>query len=307
MDRAAAAYEGRPSEGGAGCGVMAESNQGSYRVGNLDVQVVSDGTFLQDAGILFGVVPKVMWQRVVTDLNDRNQTRLDLNCLLVRGHGRTVLIETGMGNKLDERRRTVIYPGDYGHLLGNLDRLGVHPGGVDIVVNTHLHGDHCGWNTVVLHGRLMPTFPNARYYVQRGEYEVALRPNERTAVAYLSENFAPLMEHSQLELVDGEYQITPEIRLLPAPGHTQDHACVVLTSAGETAVYAGDLVHHAVQLERPPWIPALDILPLVSLETKKRLTEEMVRDNALVIITHAPFPGAGRLRNADGRNQWAPA
>jgi len=282
------------------------SSPARYSVGNLSVQVISDGAFLQDAGTLFGVVPKVMWERVVDDLNDRNQILLGLNCLLVRGSGHTVLIETGFGNKLDERHRRAIFPGDYGHLLENLGRAGVQPSDVDIVVNTHVHADHCGWNTVSVHGRLLPTFPNARYYMQRGEYEAALQPNERTRATYLSENFLPLAESNQLELVDGEHQITGEIRMLPSPGHTEDHACVVISSGGETALYTGDLIHQAIQLERPAWIPALDVLPLVSLETKKRLSAQMVRDRALIVITHAAFPGAGRLAAADGRHTWQP-
>jgi glyoxylase-like metal-dependent hydrolase (beta-lactamase superfamily II) len=283
------------------------SDPALYHVGSLSLQVVSDGTFLQDAGTLFGVVPKVMWERVVEGLNATNQITLGLNCLLVRGGSRTVLIETGFGNKLDERHRRAIFPGDYGHLLENLNRLGVQPNDIDVVVNTHLHADHCGWNTVSVHGRLLPTFPNARYFMQRGEYDVALEPNERTRATYLSENILPLVEAGQLELVEDEFQVTPEIRLLPTPGHTQDHACVVISSGGETGIYTGDLVHQAVQLERPAWIPALDVLPLVSLETKKRLSAQMIRERALVIITHAAFPGAGRLLESDGRKAWQPA
>jgi glyoxylase-like metal-dependent hydrolase (beta-lactamase superfamily II) len=283
------------------------SSPALYRVGSLTVQVISDGVFLQDAGTLFGVVPKVLWERVVDGLNDRNQVTLGLNCLLVRGSGRTVLIETGFGNKLDDRHRRVIFPGDYGHLLENLAREGVQPADVDVVVNTHLHADHCGWNTVSVHGRLLPTFPNARYYMERGEYEAALQPNERTRATYLSENFLPVAEAAQLELVEGEHQITSEIRFLPTPGHTQDHACVVISSGGEFAIYTGDMVHQAVQLERPAWIPALDTLPLVSLETKKRVAAQMIRDRALVIITHAAFPGAGRLLESEGRSQWQPS
>lgn len=278
--------------------------QAVYRLSDLEIRVLSDGTFLQDAGTLFGVVPKVMWERTTPDLNDRNQVPLALNCLLIRGHGHTVLVETGMGNKLDERRRTTIFPGDYGYLLEGLAAAGVQPGDVTAVVNTHLHLDHCGWNTVELDGRFLPTFPNARYYVQRGEYEVALQPNERTRATYLSENFQPLLESGQLEMADGELQITSDIRFLPAPGHTQDHACVVISAGGENALYTGDLVHSAIGLERIAWIPALDVLPLISLETKRRLTEQMIREQTLVVITHAPFPGAGRLSESDGRRQW---
>lgn len=285
---------------------MASPGPRLYRVGDLELQVVSDGTLWMDAGAVFGLVPKVLWQRHTPQLNDQNQIPLALNCLLVRSPGRTVLVETGMGNKLDERHRSNIFPGDYGHLLGNLERAGVRPGEVDVVVNTHLHADHCGWNTVGLHGRNVPTFPRARYYVQRGEYEAALHPNERTRAAYLAENLLPLAESGQLELVEGEYQITPEIRFLPSPGHTQDHACVAIRSGGETALYTGDLVHHTTQIERMAWIAAFDTLPLVSLETKKHLVEQMIQENSLVVVTHAAFPGVGRLSESEDRRSWSP-
>jgi glyoxylase-like metal-dependent hydrolase (beta-lactamase superfamily II) len=277
-----------------------------YRLSDIEIRVLSDGSFLQDAGTLFGVVPKVMWERVTPDLNAHNQIPLALNCLLIRGRGQTVLVETGMGNKLDERRRTTFFPGDYGYLLQELAAAGVQPRDVTCVINTHLHLDHCGWNTIVNEGRFVPTFPNARYYVQRGEYDVALHPNERTRATYLSENFAPLLEVGQLEPVDGEAQITPEIRFLPSPGHTADHACVAVTAGSEHALYTGDMVHSAIGLERLPWIPALDVLPLVSLETKRRLTDQMIRERTLIAITHAPFPGVGRLSESNGRRQWTP-
>ena len=274
-----------------------------YRVGNVEIQVISDGTVWIDAGAVFGLVPKLLWERYTPELNERNQIPLGLNCLLVRAGGRTTLIETGAGNKLDERGRRN-YPGDYGHLLTALARAGVQPDDVDAVVNTHLHFDHCGWNTVAVHGRVLPTFPRARYYVQRGEYEVAMHPNERTRGTYFSENFAPLEENGQIELVEGEYQVTPEVRFLPSPGHTLDHACVAISSAGETAIYTGDLVHHVTHLERTPWISAFDVLPLMSLETKKRLVEQMVRQNALVIVAHAAFPGVGHVTQSDGHSTW---
>lgn len=275
----------------------------AFRVGSVDLQVVSDGTLWIDGGAVFGLVPKPLWQRVQPAVNEQNEVPLGLNCLLVRAGGRTLLIDTGLGNKLDDRRR-VFYHGDYGHLLENLARVGVQPSDLDIVINTHLHVDHSGWNTVALHGRTLPTFPQARYYVQRGEYEMTLHPNERTAAAYLADNVTPLRASGQLELIEGEYQITPEVRLLPTPGHTDSHACVVITSGGESAIYCGDLVHHVTQLERGAWIPAVDNFPLMTLETKKRLVERAIRDNALLIVTHAAFPGVGRMTEVEGRRRW---
>ncbi len=278
-----------------------------YAIGHLRLDVVSDGYFLQDAGGIFGLIPREMWEPLAGSPNERNRIPMALNCLLVRGDRRTVLIDTGAGDKIEPDRRERAYPGDYGHLLESLAALGVRPPDVDVVVNTHLHFDHCGWNTALVHGRAIPTFPNARYYIQRAEWEAAVNPNERTRAAYLADNILSLAESGQLELVEGESQITSAIRFLPTPGHTDGHAAVTVSAGGETAIYIGDLVQHTLQLERAPWVSAFDILPLVSMETKKRVVADAIRTGSLLISPHIPYPGAGRMREADGRPRFEPA
>ena len=278
----------------------------SYRLGNLDLHILSDGTFYQDAGAVFGVVPRVMWERIAGPLDQRYRMPLGLNCLLVRSHGKLVLIETGVGDKEGARRQAS--GAEEGNLLLELTTLGVRPEEVDAVVNTHLHADHCGWNTRRSEdGRLVPTFPRARYLIQRGEWEAAIHPNERTRATYLAENLLPLEEAGVLELIDGELSVTPEVTIIPARGHTEDHACVALTSGGETAIYIGDVVQHHVQLERTAWVSSFDVLPLVSMETKKRIVERAIRERALVVSVHSPYPGLGRLAmGEDGRRHWEP-
>jgi len=277
-----------------------------FQVGALRVDVVSDGYFLQDGGGVFGIVPRTLWEQHAGPPDDRHRLRMALNCLLVRDGTHTVLVDAGVGAKIEPRRREVAYPGDYGHLLDGLATIGVRPTEVTAVVNTHLHFDHCGWNTALVHGAPIPTFPNARYVVQRSEWEAATNPDERTRATYLQDNLAPLADSGQLELADGEVQVTPSLRLLPAPGHSAGHAVVVLSSGGETGIYMGDIVQHAAQIDRPAWVSAFDILPLVSMATKKRLVAEAMGVGALVLTTHAPYPGAGRIREEDGRPRYAP-
>jgi glyoxylase-like metal-dependent hydrolase (beta-lactamase superfamily II) len=281
-------------------------NGARYSLGNLRIDIVSDGYFLQDAGGLFGLVPRTLWEPVTGSPNERNLLPVPLNCVLVRGGGRTVLIDTGVGTKIDPTRREKVYPGDYGHLLESLARVGVRPPDVDVVVNSHLHFDHCGWNTANVHGAAIPTFPNARYIIQRGEWEAATHPNERTRTGYLADNILPLAESGLLELVEGEHQVSSEIRLLPAPGHTEGHAAVVLSSGGETAVYIGDMVQHASQMDRLPWIAAFDVLPLVSMETKRRAIQDALRSGSLIISPHIAYPGVGRMQEIDGRPRFVP-
>ncbi len=278
----------------------------THRLGNLDLQILSDGSFYQDAGAVFGVVPRIMWERVAGPLDEQYRIAIALNSLLVRSHDTLILIETGVGDKEGARRQAS--PAAEGTLLSDLDALGVRPDEIDVVINTHLHADHCGWNTRSLEdGRLVPTFPRARYLIQRGEWEAAIQPNERTRATYLGENLLPLEEAGVLELIDGEMAVTPEVTIITTPGHTQDHASVVLTSGGETALYIGDLVQHTVQLERTAWVSAFDVLPLLSMETKKRMVERAIRERALVVGVHCPYPGLGHLtRSEDGRRHWEP-
>jgi len=269
-----------------------------YRVGSLELVVLSDGTFRLDAGAVFGVVPRPMWEPVVDDLDDHHRTSLGLNCLLLQSDGKTVLIETGVGDK--GRKSWLASPLEQGNLLSDLAAHGLRTEDVDIVINTHLHADHCGWNTRYLPAeqgglaaghesddkRLMPTFPRARY---------------------LAENVTPLEESGRLELVEGETRVTSEVVIIPSPGHTEHHASVVITSGGAAALYVGDIAQHRVQLERTAWVSAFDVLPLVSLETKRRLMERAVQENALVISVHLPFPGAGRMTmTPEGRRRWQP-
>jgi glyoxylase-like metal-dependent hydrolase (beta-lactamase superfamily II) len=279
-----------------------------YTVGGFDIAVVSDGTFRLDGGAVFGIVPRVMWEPVIGSdrIDDKHRIPLGLNCMVVRRGGDVLLVETGMGDKLEGVARERTFPGEYGRLPGELAKLGIQPEDVTHVVNSHLHADHCGWNTRRDGERVVPTFPRARYFVQAGEYEAATHPNERTRGAYFAENFVPLEESGQLELVAGEREILPGVHFVPTPGHTVDHASIVLASGGETAIYIGDVAHHEVQVERPVWTAAFDLLPLVNMETKKKLFDRALRDRSLLICVHNSFPGVGRLTEQDGRRTFVP-
>ena len=278
-----------------------------YTVGKLDIAVLSDGYIKLDAGAVMGLIPRVMWEPIIgkENLDAEYRMRLGLNCMVVRSGDDVLLVDTGIGNKLTGAARDRAFPGENGKLLEGLAALGLTPADITVVANTHLHADHCGWNTVrETDGSVRPTFPNARYYIQAGEYEAAIHPNDRTRGTYFGENFAPLASSGQLELVDGEVEIMPGVQFWATPGHTWDHASIALSSSGETAIYTGDLVHHAVQVERPAWIAAFDVFPLTSLESKKKLAERALRENSLLICVHNPFPGVGRLTERDGRRTF---
>lgn len=278
----------------------------THRLGNLFLRVLTDGRYFQDAGAVFGIVPKVMWERLGIELNERHQMALGLNSLLLSSQGKTILIETGVGEK--ERPRAQSTPLEQGNLLDELRAAGVAPEDVDVVINTHLHADHCGWNTRRgADGEYVPTFPRARYLIQRGEWEAATHPNERTRATYLAENMQPLLDAGRVELVDGETRVTDEVTIIPTHGHTADHASVVLASGGETAIYIGDMVQHPAQLERAAWVSSFDTYPLEAMETKKAVVARAIDERQLVVAVHCDFPGLGYMtETADGKRRWTP-
>ncbi|HEX5140369.1 MAG TPA: MBL fold metallo-hydrolase [Dehalococcoidia bacterium] len=276
-----------------------------HKLGNLDLALLSDGNFYIDAGATFGIVPRVMWEPFAGKLDSRHRVTLGLNSLLLRSQDKLILLETGVGDKPSGWRRQSS-PASSGTLMTELDALGVRPEDIDVVINTHLHADHCGWNTRIVDGVAVPTFPNAEYMIVRDEWEAAMAPNERTRATYIEDNLLPVEQAGRLNLVDGETKVTDEVTIVPTPGHSAGHCSIVLSSGGETGIYIGDIAQIAVQLERTAWVSSFDIMPMVSIETKKRLVEQAIEENQLIIAVHAPFPGLGRMAlNEQGHRHWS--
>ena len=166
-------------------------------LGDFELTILSDGTYFLDAGSMFGVVPKSLWERRI-QVNARNLYDCGENSVLVRTGGKNILIETGIGNKLSDKMKAIYEPHE--QLLSSLASTGVAPEDIDIVINSHLHFDHCGWNTIYRDGKPVPTFPKAKYYVQKGEWEHGCKQLERDRVSYISDNYDPLISSGQMEL-----------------------------------------------------------------------------------------------------------
>jgi glyoxylase-like metal-dependent hydrolase (beta-lactamase superfamily II) len=268
------------------------------KLGELEFHILTDGTFRLDGGAMFGVIPRTMWERVAPP-DERNRITLSMNSLLIRTAGKRILVETGAGDKWDEKRRQ-IYAFAGRRLPKQLAAHGIEPEQIDIVVNTHLHFDHCGWNTRVVDGKVVPTFPNARYVVQRGELEHAKRPTERDRASYLPDNFEPVAAAGQWELVEGDREIAPGVELLRAPGHTADMMCVRLSGGGQSAVLLADLVPTTAHLPLP-WIMGFDLYPLTTLENKKKWLPELVQRGSVALFAHDVAVPAAHLHAQDGR------
>jgi len=255
-------------------------------IGDFELTIVSDGTYFLDGGAFFGVVPKTMWSRKAT-ADEQNRLDAGLNSLLIRTDTKTILVETGIGNKLPEKL-VQIYK-QPAHLLDNLHAAGVAPEDIDIVINTHLHFDHCGWNTVRRGDGFVATFPNAKYYAQRGEWEHGRRQLERDAISYMSPNYDPLVESGQMELIAGDREIVPGVSVKVFPGHTANMQAVIVSSGtgGEkkTACYISDLIPTSWHLDLT-WVMAFDVFPLDTIESKKNYYARAIPERWLTVFTH---------------------
>lgn len=254
----------------------------SFRLGDFELTAFSDGTYYLDGGAFFGIIPKILWQKKI-QADELNRVATGLNSVLVRTGKQTVLIETGIGNKLGERMQRIYEP--QAKLFENLKAGGVSPEEIDIVINSHLHFDHCGWNTVRRDGKIVPTFPKATYYAPRGEWEVGREQRERDAISYISENYDPLIESGQMRLLEGDAKIAPGISTRTYSGHTRSMQAIMLESDGQTACYISDLIPTTAHLDLT-WGMAFDLYPLETIANKKRFYAEAVPGKWLVMFTH---------------------
>jgi glyoxylase-like metal-dependent hydrolase (beta-lactamase superfamily II) len=264
-------------------------------LGDFELTVVSDGTYFLDGGGFFGVVPKSLWSKKVT-ADEQNRVSAGLNSLLVRTGKKNILIETGIGNKLVERMVRIY--GQPAQLLENLHAAGLAPEEIDIVINTHLHFDHCGWNTVNKDGKIVATFRRAKYYAPQGEWQYARHPSERDAISFISENYDPLVESGQMTLLSGGEEIVPGISVKTFPGHTAHMQAVFVRSGGQTACYISDLIPTSAHIDLT-WGMAFDLYPLQTIESRKQYYAEAIPARWLTVFTHDPTTPWGYVEKGE--------
>lgn len=265
---------------------------------DLQVYTVDAGRVWLDGGAMFGVVPRPLWERRI-EPDDRNRIPLAMRCLYIRKGETQILVDTGAGDKESDKFEKIYGIDNEGtptRLQDSLRRLEVEPEDIDLVVNTHLHFDHAGGNTVRdSGGELLPAFPNATYVIRRGEWDFAHRDNERIQASYLAHNFDPLAEAGVVEFLEEDGEVVPGVRVQRSPGHTPYHQTLVIDAGEDTLLYLADLVPTTAHVPLP-WIMGYDVEPLVTLESKRETLTRAARGEWVLIFEHDPEIAYGWAR-----------
>lgn len=271
------------------------------KLGAFEIYPVSDGRFRLDGGAMFGVVPKVLWEKCCP-ADELNRIPLSLTALLIRANGKNILVDTGLGSKEDEKFHRMFAVERTPTILESLKRLGVGADNIHVVINTHLHFDHAGGNTIREEdGSIRPAFPKARYLIQRGEFEDAARADERTRTSYRRDNFTPIAHINQWEFLHGDTELVPGVTAVVTAGHTRCHQSVKIESEGQVAFFLGDLIPTVSHLPLP-YIMGYDLSPIQTLETKRWVLDRAFEERWLLLFEHDPLVQAGYVRkDQDGK------
>ncbi len=262
--------------------------------------VLSDGFFHLDGGAMFGVVPKVLWEKL-NPPDEFNRIRLGLNCLLIKTAAENILVDTGIGTIYNEKFASMFGIEKPTNLLQGLAAFDLKPEDITKVILTHLHFDHAGGNCWKDEsGQIHPTFSNATYFVQRGELEYAKNPDPRSKGSYFPHNWQPLEASGQLEIIAGDCEIVPGVSVQVTGGHTRDHQIIKVQSEGRTACFLADLVPTDSHL-KTAYVMGYDLYPKTTMEVKEKVLQQALHENWLLIFEHAPKVRAGYLKEADGK------
>ncbi len=256
------------------------------KIGKYTLHVINSGYFGLDGGAMFGIIPKPLWQKT-NPPDEANRIKLATRNLFLTDGGRKILIDTGNGNKWDEKSKS-IYGFDFTDSLeGSLKELNLSPSDITDVILTHLHFDHTGGSTKIENGKIVPTFPNAKYFVQKKNYEWAMNPSERDRGSYLKNNFEPLMEEGVLTLIGGEETFDDEIEFVIVNGHTYAQQLIKISDSSNTILYCADLFPTTSHIPLP-YVMAYDLQPLVTVEEKKRILAKAIKENWKIFFEHDP-------------------
>ncbi|MCX7930345.1 MAG: MBL fold metallo-hydrolase [Chlorobi bacterium] len=269
------------------------------KFGKYSVQIIDVGRFGLDGGAMFGVVPKPLWSKAYHPGDAVNRIPMATRLLLLEWDDRRLLVDTGNGTKLSSKLREIyavspLYP-PLEHVLAD---AGIPPETITDVLLTHLHFDHAGGATRMNDGNIIPTFPNARYYVQADQLAWARNPTEKDRASFMPENYEPLADAGLLDTVEGSVHLTPELSVHPLFGHTQAMQVLLLQTDDGTLFYPADLLptHAHVPI---PYVMGYDNYPLTTIREKKQWLERAAREGWIVVFEHDAFVAAGTIAHTD--------
>jgi len=269
------------------------------KFGRFEILSIVENSFKIDGGAMFGVVPKIIWQKVYPP-DENNMVKLDINLLLIRADGENILIDAGIGDALSERQKKMFGVERSSHLEKGLAEQNLRPEDIDLVLLTHLHADHAGGvMSLDESGRKVPRFPNARHVVQIKEWKEAMHPDERTSATYFTSNLKILEEEKLLELIDGEDEAATGIRLINTGGHTPGHQAVLMEDGENEILWAGDIIPSTHHL-RIPYVASVDLFPRETMEQKKRFLQMCSRDGWILAFDHDLKVKLGKIEEKDG-------
>lgn len=269
-------------------------------IGNVDITSLTDGLLDFDLCNFFPDIPPEDWEPHASHLTPEGKVSFNLACFLVRSDGKTIAVDTGLGPKPSDAPET-----PWGELLNDFKANGVRPEDVDMVVMTHLHRDHVGWNLKSSNGKYEPTFPNARYWMSTKDWEACHNPDlVATRFPNAPECVWPLEDLGLIEFMDGEQALTSELTTLPTPGHTPGHMSIMINSQGERGLILGDVLHNTVQVQETDWVSRADIDPEQTRVTRRSMMERLERESLPVAAVHMAAPGFGKIVRLQGRRVW---
>jgi glyoxylase-like metal-dependent hydrolase (beta-lactamase superfamily II) len=258
------------------------------KIGQYQIYPIEAGTFWLDGGSMFGVIPKVLWEKTNTP-DERNRVQLATRCLFLQGNGKNILMDTGTGTKVTNKFRTIYSYDNTTHSLEkSLAERGVVPEDITDVILSHLHFDHAGGSTKINNGVIVPAFPNATYYVQKSQWDTAKNPTERDRASFISDDYLALERHGVLQILDGDMELFPGIDIIISDGHTLGLQMLKISDGQSTLMYPADLIPFVSHLPLP-YIMGFDLRPLVTLEDKRKYLNAAVDQNWMIFFEHDPL------------------